>query len=508
MTIRGKVLLLLAVAVGLVGGMGAALHLGASQGRLMRTWGQSSQEQRFHYSQLRGDGLVFLGDLQRVHGSGAVTETVLSGYLRRVEAHLAQLRELADKEAAWVDKPRVEEKKHIDRLDQALHRWAMRAEDRVRRMPSGVGSDGAYPQVSIQEFNREVEPVLEVALEMEQEELERLDQLSDQGLRRGTSLAIAVPLVALSVLLGLALTILVPMNRQLQELLAAAARIGKGDFQTALPEKGRDEFYLLARAINQMAQELRTSQARLMHSDRLASLGRTVASVGHEINNPLVYIISNLAYAHGELSHTRGELPEKERSALLEALDEAREGAERVRFIAQDLKALARADDESTSPVEVAEVVREVSRMASHELQGRARLVADCAGVPAVRANATRLGQVLLNLIVNGAQAIAPGQVEKNEVRVTARLSAPGQVTVDVSDTGCGIPPENLERIFDPFFTTKPVGEGTGLGLAVCLNIVRSLGGTITVESTPGRGTTFHVTLDTAVGASSSPGPA
>jgi signal transduction histidine kinase len=504
MTIRGKVLLLLAVALWLVGGMGVALHLGAARGRLMRAWGRSSQEQRFLYSQLRGDGLVFLGDLQRVHGSGAVTEAVLNGYLRRVEAQLARLRQLADEGTAWVAEPHVEEKKHIDRLDQALHRWAVRAEDRVRRLPSGIGSDGAHPQVSIQEFSRDVEPILKAALEMEQEELKRRDKVSDQGVRTGGSLAIAVPLAALAVLLALVLTILVPMNRQLQELLAAAARIGRGDFQTTLPEKGRDEFCLLARAINQMAQELRTSQARLMHSDRLASLGRTVASVGHEINNPLAYVISNLAYAHGELSHTRGELPEKERGELLEALDEAREGAERVRFIAQDLKALARADDESTGPVEVAEVVREVSRMASHELQGRARLVTDCAEVPPVRANATRLGQVLLNLIVNGAQAIAPGQMEKNEVRVTARLSAQGQVTVDVSDTGCGIPPENLERIFDPFFTTKPVGEGTGLGLAVCLNIVRSLGGSITVESTPGQGTTFHVTLPTAVGASSS----
>jgi two-component system NtrC family sensor kinase len=330
MTIRGKVLLVLTVALGLVGSMGIALHVGASRGRLMRTWGRSSQEQRFLYSQLRGDGLVFLGDLQRVHGSGAVTEAVLNGYLRRVEGQLARLRQLADEEMAWVDEPHVEEKKHIDRLDQALHVWAVLAEERVRKLPSGIGSDGAHPQVSIQEFSRDVEPILKAALEMEQEELERLDQVS-----------------ALAVLLALVLTILVPMNRQLQELLAAAARIGRGDFQTTVPEKGRDEFCLLARAINQMAQELRTSQTRLMHSDRLASLGRTVASVGHEINNPLTYVISNLAYAYGELSHTRGELPEKQRGELLEALDEAREGAERVRFIAQDLKALTRADDAS-----------------------------------------------------------------------------------------------------------------------------------------------------------------
>jgi signal transduction histidine kinase len=303
---------------------------------------------------------------------------------------------------------------------------------------------------------------------------------------------------ALGVLITLALTILLPMNRRLRELLAAVDRIGHGDLQDTLPEKGRDEAGTLARAFNQMARELKISQSRLIHSDRLVSLGRTVASVGHEINNPLVYVISNLAYVHGELSHARQALSEEERRGLLQALEEAREGAERVHFIAQDLKTLARADDPSSAPVDVAEVLRDVAKMASHELQGRARLVEECVGVPLVRANATRLGQVLLNLIVNGAQAIPPGDVERNEIRVTARVSAPDRVTVDVRDTGCGIPAENLERIFDPFFTTKPVGEGTGLGLAVCLNIIESLGGTITVDSQPGKGTTFHLTLPIA----------
>ena len=88
--------------------------------------------------------------------------------------------------------------------------------------------------------------------------------------------------------------------------------------------------------------------------------------------------------------------------------------------------------------------------------------------------------------------------MERNEIRVTRGASAPDRVTVDVRDTGCGIPAENLERIFEPFFTTKPVGEGTGLGLAVCLNIIESLGGTITVDSQPGQGTTFHLTLPMA----------
>ena len=122
-------------------------------------------------------------------------------------------------------------------------------------------------------------------------------------------------------------------------------------------------------------------------------------------------------------------------------------------------------------------------------------MVEDCADIPPVQGNAARLGQVFLNLIINAAQAIAPGRAEENEIRVTARLGELGRVTVDVSDTGSGIAPEVLERIFEPFFTTKPVGEGTGLGLAVCRSVVTSMGGDITVESQMGRGTTFRITL-------------
>ncbi|WP_224369281.1 sensor histidine kinase [Hyalangium versicolor] len=498
MTIRGKVLLLLAVALGLVGCMGVAVQVGTYRLGHLRDWTLASQEQRSLYSQIRGDALVFLAELQRVHGTGALPEAVLNGYRRQVDAQLSRLQVLSEQKEQSSGTPRDAEKRQLERLAKELRYWADRAEAYVRQLPSGIGSDGAHPQVSIQEFEHNVEPLLQTALEAQREELAALEQSTNRRLRNGHLLAILAPAIGLCVLLALTLTILMPMHRRFRELLAAAERIGHGDLQPALPERGCDEFGTLERGFNQMARELKVSQSRLLLSDRLASLGRTVASVGHEINNPLVYVIGNLAYVHGELSQPPRLLSEKEQRDLLEALEEAREGAERVHFIAQDLKTLARADDDRTGPVELAQVLRDVAKMASHELQGRARLVEACAGMPLVRANATRLGQVLLNLIVNGAQAIEPGHVERNEIRVIARLSAPDRVTVDVSDTGCGIPLENLERIFDPFFTTKPVGEGTGLGLAVCLNIIESLGGNITVDSNPGQGTTFHVTLPTA----------
>ncbi|HEV3049274.1 MAG TPA: ATP-binding protein, partial [Longimicrobium sp.] len=122
----------------------------------------------------------------------------------------------------------------------------------------------------------------------------------------------------------------------------------------------------------------------------------------------------------------------------------------------------------------------------------------DCQGVPPVLGNGPRLGQVVLNLLLNAAHAIPPGKEEQNEIRVTARANGAGSVVVEVSDTGSGIPPETLERIFEPFFTTKPVGQGTGLGLSVCHSIITSMKGTIQVESQVGRGTTFRITLPRA----------
>jgi signal transduction histidine kinase len=182
-------------------------------------------------------------------------------------------------------------------------------------------------------------------------------------------------------------------------------------------------------------------------------------------------------------------------SSFREALDEACDGAERVRRIVLDLKAFSRSD-ETTLPVDVRAVLETSLAVARHDISSRATLVSLLAAVPCVAANEGRLGQVFLNLLVNAAQAIPEGDPSGNEVRVTTAWADSGaRVVVEISDTGCGIPPENVERIFDPFFTTKPAGVGTGLGLAISRRIVASLGGEIEVQTAVGKGSTFRVTL-------------
>jgi PAS domain S-box-containing protein len=247
----------------------------------------------------------------------------------------------------------------------------------------------------------------------------------------------------------------------------------------------------------------RRALAQMQMTERLASIGTLAAGVAHEVNNPLAFIRSNLAFARSKLAEA-GAPPGGTLAAVDEAIADSEEGLERIRVIVEDLKAFSdgseRPEPESVDGnVDMNKVVQFALRVAEGEARRRARLVKELNPVPAVIASEARLGQVLINLVLNAAQAVPEGRPDLNEIRVTTRFDArSGRVVVEVSDTGAGIRPENLRRIFDPFFTTKPAGIGTGLGLFVCQGILASLGGEISVESTVGRGTTFRVTLPAA----------
>jgi PAS domain S-box-containing protein len=231
---------------------------------------------------------------------------------------------------------------------------------------------------------------------------------------------------------------------------------------------------------------------KLIMTDRLASLGRLSASIGHELNNPLGYVLGNVALVERELA--KDDVP----AAIAERLEPhvrmVREGAMRMRDIVHDLKTLARGDSDPAVLIDVANILDVCVNMAEHELGPRARIVKDYRDRPFVRGTEARLGQVFLNLLLNAAQAIPIGDPDNNEVRVGIRASGTGRVEIEVADTGEGIPSENLERIFEPFFTTKH-GVGTGLGLPISHGIVTAAGGTITVEPGEGRGTIFRVEL-------------
>jgi PAS domain S-box-containing protein len=246
-----------------------------------------------------------------------------------------------------------------------------------------------------------------------------------------------------------------------------------------------------ASAVYRDLTEQRKLKASLAIADRMVSVGTLAAGVAHEINNPLAVVVGNLDYMARLLSVES----EGAASQLSEPLNEARDAADRVRAIVRDLKLFSRPDEAKRGPVDVRRVLESSVRMAWNEIRHRARLVKLFAEVPHVEASEGRLGQVFLNLLVNAAQAIPEGSAESNQIGLATRVAEDGRVVVEVSDTGTGIPAENLPRLFEPFFTTKPIGIGTGLGLSICQRLVHQLGGEIQVVSTPGQGTRFRVLL-------------
>ncbi|HEY6175972.1 MAG TPA: ATP-binding protein, partial [Kofleriaceae bacterium] len=254
-------------------------------------------------------------------------------------------------------------------------------------------------------------------------------------------------------------------------------------------------------------------RAKLLVSDRMASLGTLAAGIAHEINNPLAYVIGNLEAMSESL--TAGERAALATATQRDAHDElsaqvrdARDGAERVRKIVHGLRSFSRSEDETRVPLALPQVIEAAIRLTANEVRHRAQLTRELGPVPRVIADDGRLTQVFINLLVNAAHAIPEGHSDENRITVRTRTDDAGRAVVEIEDTGAGIPPELQSRVFDPFFTTKGVGEGTGLGLSICHGIISGLGGQISIES-PGRGTILRVVLPPAPEASAAtPRPA
>ncbi|WP_152621831.1 sensor histidine kinase [Archangium violaceum] len=532
MTLRSRVLLFAAVAVGLVALVGGVLFVTASRGERGLAQMLAIQSQTEIYGRMTDESFGYLSTLLHTRETGGDTQAVLEAQEKRFAAEFARLEELVREEHAG--ESMEGELERIEQLQRALQRWLRGSEERVRLAPGG-GEAATLMHESLQVFREKVAPHLKAAWDQSRADLDEHERRGHRSLGIGRVVGVAVPLVALVLVLSMASIIYLNMRRALGTLLERAQRMGEGDLDTELPVKGeRDEYDLMARAINRMAtqlrsaaqererynalleqtvrqrtaeleqsnarltdslQQLQAAQSQLLFADRLATVGQLAAGVGHELNNPLAFVLSNLNYAQQVVTEMEAAPTPVERRELLEALADAREGAERVRLIVRDLRMLSHPDDREMGPVDLVKVVRSAAKMAAHEIRGRARLVQAVENVPPVQGNSARLCQVFLNLLINAAHAIAPGAVERHEIKLSARVDGAHRVTVEVHDTGSGIPKDKLERVFEPFFTTKPAGEGSGLGLSVCKSIISAHGGDISVDSEPGQGTTFRVSL-------------
>ncbi|MHB1846548.1 MAG: ATP-binding protein, partial [Deltaproteobacteria bacterium] len=253
--------------------------------------------------------------------------------------------------------------------------------------------------------------------------------------------------------------------------------------------------------------ERREMETRLRLAERLSSLGTLAAGIAHEINNPLSFVVANVAFAVSQLDRLAAGDPEAA-SDIRAGLADARDGGERIAEIVRGLRTVSRQDVDRVEDVRLEDVIEQAARLAHNELRHRAKLVRQLAPSPRVRANPARLGQLVTNLLLNAAQAMPEGAADQNEIRISLHTDDCGQAILEVTDTGSGISPENQKRVFDPFFTTKPVGCRTGLGLSVCHGIALALGGRIEVESELGRGSTFRVILPPAPAPAASAAPA
>lgn len=265
----------------------------------------------------------------------------------------------------------------------------------------------------------------------------------------------------------------------------------------------------LERRVAEQVKTIETAQRQLYQAEKLASVGQLAAGMAHEINTPIGFVRSNLAVASGYVDRLRqlassivtssdANLRDQWQGAdlnfvledFVQLLNESRSGVDRVARIVADLKAFSRVDARGREFADLNELIQSACNVATPHLGDRITVERALNPLPPLECDAAQLSQVLLNLLLNAAEAIdGPGTVR---FRTEAREH---EIEIAVSDTGAGIPPEVLPRIFDPFFTTKDVGQGTGLGLTVCYNVVKAHGGTINVDTEAGKGTTLTIVL-------------
>jgi two-component system NtrC family sensor kinase len=243
--------------------------------------------------------------------------------------------------------------------------------------------------------------------------------------------------------------------------------------------------------------EVADLRRRLITSARLAAVGELAAGVAHEINNPLAFVRSNLSQLETSWKRLRDALPPDPASETRVAMDDvdelvtdSLEGVDRAAEIIRGVKSFSHAGTGAREPTDLNALLEDVLRVAAPQLRSSIQVERDFATLPEIECTSQSLRQVFLNLVINASQAIETG----GTILVRSR-AMDGGVTVDVADDGCGIGPEIIDRVFDPFFTTKGVGEGTGLGLGIAYQIVQQHNGTILVESSPGLGSCFSVTL-------------
>jgi len=261
--------------------------------------------------------------------------------------------------------------------------------------------------------------------------------------------------------------------------------------------------------VNEQVCTIESAHRQLYQAEKMASVGQLAAGVAHEINNPIGFIRSNLNTASsyvrkfqaiaghfksGEASRIAVAWQEADMDFVLEdfrqLLKESMDGTDRVARIVADLKTFSSVDQAGEKTVDLNDSIRSACNVAVSSISRHADLELELGKLPPLHCKVGLLNQVFLNLLLNAEQAMK----ERGKIHIRSGV-VNGQISIAISDTGCGIPADILQRIFDPFFTTREVGSGIGLGLTVSRDIITAHGGSIEVTSVPKAGTTFTIHL-------------
>ncbi|PIE67924.1 MAG: PAS domain-containing sensor histidine kinase [Deltaproteobacteria bacterium] len=236
-------------------------------------------------------------------------------------------------------------------------------------------------------------------------------------------------------------------------------------------------------------------QAKYYQTEKMATIGLLAAGVAHEINNPLTSIQGFTQGLQGRMKALAEVLPNDElKNDFEEYLEIILNECRRCSGIVQSLLTFSPRKTTEFSRIYFNPLIRTVLRILHHRLKHLARDLISLElddHLDAIRGNTAELEQVILNLILNAIDAVGPD----GKIEIRTRMGTDSQIILDVTDNGCGIPPENLPKLFEPFFTTKPVGKGIGIGLSTCYRIIQSHNGEIQAKSTPGKGSRFTVCL-------------
>jgi two-component system NtrC family sensor kinase len=317
---------------------------------------------------------------------------------------------------------------------------------------------------------------------------------------KALSLFILITVAGMVLALGLGYIIANKMSRPVQQLIEASHQVSQGNLSPEIGPISKSEIGVLQKTFKEMLTSIQErdkrqrveSEIKLLQSEKQASVGKLAGGVAHEINNPLTGIVT---FTHMLLR--RNDIPEEVRTDLETIAQET----ERVRKIVKGLLDFSRQTELDREPTDVNRLVRQAMTLVENQalIKGVNLTFEPGDGLPMVTLDRNQIQGVLLNIIINALDATDPGGSITITTNIGISTSKPGQKGIEIlcTDTGCGIPPENLNRLFDPFFTTKEVGHGTGLGLSVSYGIVERHGGTIWVQSKVGKGSTFKVWLPT-----------